>query len=58
MDNRLSRAAMFRKYAAQIRAEVEGIAPPEAKASALEAARYWDILATRMEQRVRDDPRP
>jgi hypothetical protein len=58
MDNRLSRAAMFRKYAAQIREEVDSVVPPEAKDSALEVARYWDILAVRMEQRVRDDPRP
>ncbi|MHB1205372.1 MAG: hypothetical protein ACYCZX_07380 [Rhodospirillaceae bacterium] len=48
---------MFRKYAAQIRAEVQGIVLPEARASALEVARYWDILAGRMEQRVHDDPR-
>ena len=57
MDNRLDRAAMFRKYAAQIRSDVEGIVVPEAQASALEVARYWDVLADRMEQRVHDDPR-
>ena len=48
---------MFRKYAAQIRSDVEGIVVPEAQASALEVARYWDVLADRMEQRVHDDPR-
>jgi hypothetical protein len=57
MDNRLARAAMFRKYAAQIRVEAQTIVLPEAQASALEVARYWDFLAGRMEQRVQDSPR-
>jgi hypothetical protein len=57
MDNRLARAAMFRKYATQIRVEAGAITLPEALATAMEVARYWDFLAERMEKRAQDDPR-
>lgn len=57
VDDRLTKARLYRQRAAEARAKAETLPPGQAAHELLDIASDWEFLAARLERRAQEDPR-